>query len=47
MSINTQWLTGLVYLLTVHYYFYIPNKTVDDLEGLRCCDSSFVQGESV
>ena len=46
-SINTQQATRLVYLLTFHYHSHILNKTVDDLEGLRCGYPSLVLGESI
>ena len=36
-----------MYLLTFHYHSHILNKTVDDLEGLRCGYPSLVLGESI
>ena len=45
--INTRRATRLVHLLTVHYPFHILEKTVNDLEGLRCRYPSLVLGETV
>ena len=43
---NTQQASSLVYLLTVHYHSHILDKTVDDLEGLRCGYLSLILGKS-
>lgn len=39
--------TSLAGLLTGHYHLHITDKTIDNFEGLRCCDSSLVHGELV
>jgi hypothetical protein len=44
---NTQQATSLVYFLTIHYHSHIPDKAVDDLEGLCCGYPSLVLSESV
>ena len=46
-SFKTQRPESLAYLLTVHHYSHALDKTVDDLEGLRCSYPSLVQGEPV
>jgi hypothetical protein len=45
--LNTHRATGLVCLLTVHFYPHILDKAVDDLEDLRCGYPRLGLGESV
>ena len=40
-------MTSLLYLLTVHHYPHILDKTVDNLKGLSRCYPSLVQGKSI
>ncbi len=40
-------MTSLLYSLTVHHHPHIPEKTVDDLERLRCSYPSFILGEPI
>jgi hypothetical protein len=40
-------MTIMLYLLTVHHHPHILDKTVDNLEGLRRCYPSLIQGKSI